>query len=194
MEKFTADIAYERGNLKPFISEETMQFHYGKHHVGYANTLNLLIKDTQYQELSLEQIIVKSRGVDQKIFNNAAQLFNHNFYWKCLKPGIVNPKGNLLKIVERQFGDFEKFKELYISCAATLFGSGWSWLIEKDGELNFVNTQNAEIPHENGARLLCVVDLWEHAYYIDYRNDRNKYIDAVVHSCINWEYCESLLE
>lgn len=190
MSKFSANIGYKNTELKPYLSEETINFHFGKHHVGYANTLNSLIAGTKYENLTLEETICESRGNDRKIFNNASQLFNHNFYWACLKPIGLPPQGKLAQLINEQFESLDNFLDKYIEIAVGLFGSGWSWIIEKNGKLDFVNTQNSEIPHENGIKLICVVDVWEHAYYIDYRNDRRKYLNEIVKNCINWEFCE----
>ena len=193
MSKFSAQIDYKNTELIPYLSEEEINFHYGKHHVGYANTLNDLIAGTKYENLSLDEIIRESRGHDQKIFNNASQLFNHNFYWKCLKRSTSTPQGKFLQLINDQFGSLDNFQNKYVDTAVCLFGSGWSWLIEKNGKLDLINTQNSEIPHEDGVKLVCVLDVWEHAYYIDYRNDRRKYLNEIVKNCVNWEFCESRL-
>ncbi|MBR1733999.1 MAG: superoxide dismutase [Alphaproteobacteria bacterium] len=190
---FSAQMEYSDQVLEPFLSSETINFHYGKHHVGYANTLNSLIKETEFHKLPLEQIIIQSRSKHPKIFNNASQLFNHNFYWKCLKKACNAPSGKLLSLINKQFGSFDKFLEDYITFAGTMFGSGWSWLVEENGKLKFLNTSNAENPIGSDAHALCVIDLWEHAYYIDYRNNRADYISKIVTNCINWNFCESLL-
>lgn len=191
---FSATIEYSEKALEPFLSSETINYHYGKHHTGYANTLNSLIENTEFKNLSLEQIIIKTRNHNPKIFNNAAQLFNHDFYWKCLKNSSKLPSAKLLNLVNNQFGDFYKFCNEYIIFAGTMFGSGWSWLVEENGVLKFLNTANAENPIGLGATPLCVVDLWEHAYYIDYRNNRAEYIKKIIMNCINWNFCESQLQ
>lgn len=191
---FSATIEYSEKALEPFLSSETINYHYGKHHTGYANTLNSLIENTEFKNLSLEQIIIKTRNHNPKIFNNAAQLFNHDFYWKCLKNPSELPSAKLLNLVNNQFGDFYKFCNEYIIFAGTMFGSGWSWLVEENGVLKFLNTANAENPIGSGATPLCVVDLWEHAYYIDYRNNRAEYIKKIIMNCINWNFCESQLQ
>ena len=191
---FSATIEYSEKALEPFLSSETINYHYGKHHTGYANTLNSLIENTEFKNLSLEQIMIKTRNHNPKIFNNAAQLFNHDFYWKCLKKSSELPSAKLLNLVNNQFGDFDKFRNEYIIFAGTMFGSGWSWLVEENGVLKFLNTANAENPIGSGATPLCVVDLWEHAYYIDYRNNRAEYIKKIIMNCINWNFCESQLQ
>ena len=191
---FSATIEYSEKALEPFLSSETINYHYGKHHTGYANTLNSLIENTEFKNLSLEQIIIKTRNHNPKIFNNAAQLFNHDFYWKCLKNSSKLPSAKLFNLVNNLFGDFYKFCNEYIIFAGTMFGSGWSWLVEENGVLKFLNTANAENPIGLGATPLCVVDLWEHAYYIDYRNNRAEYIKKTIMNCINWNFCESQLQ
>ncbi len=187
MQKFVA--VCENQDLEPFLSAETIRYHFGKHHAGYANTLNKLVEGTEFENLSLNEIISHSRGTNQKIFNNAAQLFNHNFYWKCLAISVDLPRGKLSELIVEQFGSLEKLQDEYISFASTIFGSGWSWLVEQNGRLKFINTQNAEIPFSEGMNLICTVDLWEHSYYIDYRNDRLKYLDKIIRNCINWKFC-----
>ncbi|MDR1488624.1 MAG: superoxide dismutase [Holosporales bacterium] len=193
MTNFKAQIPYGNTELFPILSQETIDFHYDKHHSGYANTLNSLIENTEYAEKTLEEIIIKSRGNDRKIFNNAAQLFNHDFYWKCLMASENRSFGQLKSIVKNQFGSFEEFLNQYISFANTMFGSGWSWLVLEREELSFVNTANAENPIGTNPKIICVIDLWEHAYYIDYRNDRASYITRLITECINWTFCESLI-
>lgn len=189
---FTAQIEHSNTAFEPFLSSETIQFHYGKHHVGYANTLNSLIKDAEFEKLSLEEIIIKSRGTAPKIFNNAAQLFNHDFYWKCLAKGSENPSHKFEHLVSESFGSFQKFLDEYVSFAGTMFGSGWSWVVldKQTSHLKFLNTSNAENPIGSGDIPVCAVDLWEHAYYIDYRNNRADYIEKIVKNCINWSFCE----
>ncbi|MDR2629014.1 MAG: superoxide dismutase [Puniceicoccales bacterium] len=191
---FKAQISYDNNtSLVPILSAETLDYHYGKHHVGYAKMLQTLVDGTDFVGRSLEEIVTAARGKNQKIFNNASQLFNHDFYWKCLKISERKPTGKLKNIVCSQYGSFDEFLREYISCANSLFGSGWSWLILENKKLLFVNTTNSEIPTGSDTKLICVIDLWEHAYYIDYRNDRSSYINNIITKCINWEFCESLL-
>ncbi|MDR0968584.1 MAG: superoxide dismutase [Holosporaceae bacterium] len=188
MGAFQARISYKSEDLTPILSSETIDYHYGKHHCGYANTLNSLIENTKYADKTLEEIIIKSRGVDQKIFNNAAQLFNHDFYWSCLELGC-KPEGQLKMAVNNQFGSFEVFATQYAAFANTMFGSGWSWLVWESEKFSFVNTQNAETPVGTNQKAVCVIDLWEHAYYIDYRNNRAEYVDRILKRCVNWKFC-----
>lgn len=191
---FSAQISFSRNALEPILSAETIDYHYGKHHVGYADTLNSLIIGTEFQGLSLGQIILLAKEKKQlKIFNNAAQLFNHDFYWQCLSNPGKFPTEKMLDLINVQFGNFDKFREEYISFASTMFGSGWSWLIYKDSKLAFLNTSNADNPLGSDAIPLCVVDLWEHAYYIDYRNNRSNYIRKLIIEGINWEFCSNKL-
>lgn len=173
------------------LSTETLDFHYSKHHVGYANNLNSLIKDTEYLGLPLEDIVKKSRGVDQKIFNNAGQLFNHNFYWKCLKKDTYLTEGKLKKLIKEQFSTVDNFLNQYVENANKIFGSGWSWVIVENDEISFLNTQNAENPIGSSKKPIAVIDLWEHAYYIDYRNDRLTYLNKIIKECLNWPFLES---
>jgi Fe-Mn family superoxide dismutase len=194
MNIFQAQIAYKNTSLIPILSSEAIDYHHGKHHCGYAKTLNSLIKNTKFADKTLEEIIIQSRSVDTKIFNNAAQLFNHDFYWKCLSPSIGKPTGKLKTLAENQFQSLEAFLSQYISSASTMFGSGWCWVVLENENLSFVNTQNAETPLGTNKKAICVIDLWEHAYYIDYRNDRASYINKIIRECINWEFCESQLK
>ena len=189
MDKFQAQIKYGRDYLEPQISAETIDYHHGKHHQGYAKNLNALANGTKYESMSLCDVIVQSRGIDPKIFNNAAQLFNHDFYWNCLSNSPSAPSGKLSQLIEQQFGDFATFQTKYIEHANSLFGSGWSWVVLEQDKLQFVNTSNAETPIGTSAIPVCVIDLWEHAYYIDFRNDRAAYIDRIVKNCINWDFC-----
>jgi len=171
--------------LAPHISRETLDYHYGKHHGNYVKTLNDLIKNTEFSEASLEDIIRRSSGV---IFNNAAQVWNHNFYWQCLTPSHTEPSGMLANAIQTQFGSVEKFKEEFQKCAIANFGSGWTWLIRKsDGNLAIQNTDDAKNPLVTSDTALLVCDVWEHAYYIDYRNERAKYLSAFW-EIVNWDF------
>ncbi|GHS93164.1 superoxide dismutase [Fe] [Alphaproteobacteria bacterium] len=191
MDHFQAHIDYPNTELLPILSAETIDFHYGKHHCGYAQKLNALSENTTFTDKTLEDIILQSRGTDPNVFNNAAQLFNHDFYWKCLKREQVQPVGKLKHAIGAQFKDFDEFLSQYKAFANTLFGSGWSWIVWEKDRISFVNTQNAETILGTDQKALCVLDLWEHAYYIDYRHDRPAYIQKMIHACINWTFCES---
>lgn len=182
-------LPYKRDALEPYISQKTIDFHYGQHHAGYVKNLNNLIEGSHYENMSLEDIIKNSEG---SIFNNAAQVWNHNFYWHCMTPIINNmPQTMLLTAIERDFGGFENFKHLFIKQAATLFGSGWLWLVrDEDGRLSLMQTSNAETPltREN-LKPLLTCDVWEHAYYLDQQNLRLAYLDEFW-KIINWQFVE----
>jgi Fe-Mn family superoxide dismutase len=182
-------LPFAENALAPVISAQTIQFHYGKHHAGYFAQLNGLIAGTAFAELSLTDVVVKALADgEQKIFNNAAQALNHNQYWEGLKPGGASqPSGTLSQAIERDFGDFQKFKEEYVKHALGVFGSGWAWLIEDGGKLSFYDTSNADTPVAHGKRMLAVVDVWEHAYYLDYQNRRADHVRAVIDKLLNWD-------
>ena len=176
MEHKLTTLPYSMEALEPIISRETLEYHYGKHHQAYVTNLNKLIIDTEFLNMSLEEIIMKS---SDGIFNNAAQVFNHSFYWNCLAPNAGGePKGKLAEEINQTFGSFATFKEKFSQTAATTFGSGWAWLVKnKKGTLEIVSTSNAGNPLTDGNKPLLTCDVWEHAYYIDYRNARPKYIE-----------------
>ncbi|MCK9491769.1 MAG: superoxide dismutase [Sulfurimonas sp.] len=184
-------LPFEEDELEPFISKETIEFHYHKHHASYVKNLNELIKGSEYDKMSLSSII---RDSDGATFNNAAQVFNHTFYWKSLCAVSTPPKGALLTKIEEDFGSLEALKEQFLKQGATLFGSGWVWLVrEPKGQLMLKQTKNAETPLSVGAIPLFVCDVWEHAYYIDYRNARPKYL-AEFWEHINWEFAQKTYE
>ena len=177
-------LPYEKNALEPVISAETIDYHYGKHHQTYVTNLNNLIKDTDYAEMSLEEIIMKSSG---GLFNNAAQVWNHTFYWHCLSPnGGGAPSGPLGDAINAKFGSFEEFKKQFAQSAATNFGSGWTWLVKNaDGSIEIFNTSNAGTPMTEGKTALLTVDVWEHAYYLKYQNKRADYL-AAWWTVVNW--------
>ncbi|MBX9977407.1 MAG: superoxide dismutase, partial [Alphaproteobacteria bacterium] len=172
-------LPYAMNALEPYISVKTLEFHYGKHHQAYVTNLNNLAKGTGFEGLSLEETIQKSHtDKNMPIFNNAAQVWNHTFYWHCMKPnGGGLPTGELATRIDADFGGFENFKEEFKQAAITQFGSGWAWLVLKDGKLSIMKTGNADLPMVHGAVALLTCDVWEHAYYIDYQNLRAKYVD-----------------
>ncbi len=180
------DLPYAKDALAPHISEETLEYHYGKHHQTYVTNLNNLVPGTEFESMSLEDIIKKSSG---GIFNNAAQVWNHTFYWNSLSPnGGGEPEGGLANAINRTFGSFEEFKAAFTKCAVTTFGSGWAWLVKNaDGSLELVSTSNAGCPLTEGQTPLLTCDVWEHAYYIDYRNARPKYLEAFW-NLVNWDF------
>jgi len=188
--KLTA-LPYSMEALEPVISRETLEYHYGKHHQAYITNLNKLIIDTEFENMSLEEIIMKS---SDGIFNNAAQVFNHTFYWNCLAPNAGGePNSKLADEINQAFGSFASFKEKFSKTAATIFGSGWAWLVKnKDGELEIVSSSNAGNPLTDGKKPLLTCDVWEHAYYIDYRNARPIYIEKFW-DLINWDFVSSNL-
>jgi Fe-Mn family superoxide dismutase len=181
-------LPYDKSALAPFISAETLEFHHGKHHQAYVTNLNNLIPGTLFENLDLKEIVLKSDGA---IFNNAAQVWNHTFYWNCMRPqGGGQPAGALLEAIHQAFGSFEAFKEAFSKCAVTTFGSGWAWLVKKaDGSLALVSTSNAACPLTEGHTPLLTCDVWEHAYYIDYRNLRPKYVEEFWH-LVNWDFVD----
>jgi len=184
-------LPYARDALVPHISEETLDYHYGKHHNTYVTNLNNLIAGTEHEESSLEEIILTSSG---GLFNNAAQVWNHTFYWNCLSPeGGGAPAGTLAAAIDEAFGSFETFKEKFTTSAATNFGAGWTWLVKNsDGELEIINTSNAANPMTDGCKPLLTCDVWEHAYYIDYRNARPAYLQAFW-KLIDWGFVSNNL-
>ena len=183
-------LPYEKNALAPHISQETLEYHYGKHHNTYVVNLNNLIPGTEFENKTLEEIIKTSSG---GIFNNAAQVWNHTFYWHSLSPnGGGEPTGALADAINAAFGSFEKFKEDFTKSAVTNFGSGWTWLVKKaDGTLAIQNTSNAGCPITDGVTPVLTVDVWEHAYYIDFRNLRPKYIATFLESLVNWDYANA---
>lgn len=187
------DLPYAQDGLAPFVSAKTISFHYGKHHSGYVSKLNAALEGTDLENLSLEDVI-KHTAADPKqvgIFNNAAQVWNHTFYWNSMKPGGGGkPTGDLAKQIEADFGDFETFKDEFTKAAATQFGSGWAWLVFDGESLSVRKTGNAETPLVDGLKPLLTIDIWEHAYYLDYQNKRADYIDAFFDNLVNWRFAE----
>ncbi len=189
-------LPYARDALDPHISANTLDFHYGKHHQAYVTNLNKLVEGTPYAGLSLEDAIKKS--ADEKnagIFNNAAQVWNHTFYWSSMAPdGGGAPKGDIASMIDRDFGSYDKFKEAFTQAGATQFGSGWAWLILKDGKLAVTKTPNAETPLTDAkATPLLTMDVWEHAYYLDFQNRRPDYMGAFLDKLVNWGFANANL-
>ena len=178
-------LPYDMDALQPYISKETLEYHYGKHHAAYVNNLNKLVEGTEFAGASLEDIVKKASG---GIFNNGAQVWNHTFYWNCMSPeGNREPSGALLNAIKSDFGSFEEFKDKFSVAAATLFGSGWAWLVKTDaGKLEIVQESNAGNPLTKGLEPIMTCDVWEHAYYIDKRNRRPAYIDDFW-KLVDWE-------
>ena len=192
MEHKLPALPYELDALAPHISRETLEFHYGKHHQTYATNLNNLIKGTEFENSTLEEIIMKSSG---GLFNNAAQIWNHSFYWNCLSPnGGGEPTGALADAINAKFGSFATFKEEFSKTSITTFGSGWGWLVKNsDGSLALASTSNAGTPMTEGQTALMTCDVWEHAYYIDFRNARPKYLEAFW-NLVNWDFVSKNFE
>ena len=179
-------LPYDKTALAPHISAETLEFHYGKHHQAYVTNLNKLVEGKPEEKKTLEEIIASSEG---GVFNNAAQIWNHTFYWSSMKPkGGGQPTGDLLAAISRDFGSFDKFKEEFTAAATTQFGSGWAWLVLANGKLAVTKTGNADLPLKHGQKPLLTIDVWEHAYYIDFRNARPKYIETFLTSLANWDF------
>ena len=185
MEHTLPPLPYAIDALAPHISQETLEYHYGKHHQTYVTNLNNLIKGTEFENLSLEEIVKKSSG---GVFNNSAQVWNHTFYWNSLTPGGKAVSGALADAINAKWGSFDKFKEEFTKSAVGNFGSSWTWLVKKaDGSLDIVNTSNAATPLTTDAKALITCDLWEHAYYIDYSNVRPKYLETFF-ALANWDF------
>lgn len=186
-------LPYELDALAPHISEETLEYHYGKHHRAYVNKLNDLIKNTEYENLPLEEIIKRSKS--GPIFNNSAQDWNHTFYWNCMSPnGGGRAEGNLGKAIEQSFGSYDEFKKKFDAAATGQFGSGWAWLARNsDGSLEVFSTSNAGTPMTDNKRAILTCDVWEHAYYIDTRNDRAKYVENFW-KVVNWDFATQQFE
>lgn len=185
-------LPYALDALAPHISEETLKYHYGKHHNAYVTNLNKLIAGTAFEQANLEDIIKQSTG---GIFNNAAQVWNHTFYWHCLTPNASGmPEGRLAELINKTFGSFNDFQEQFTQTAIATFGSGWAWLVQTpSGDLKIISTSNAATPMTEGNKALLTCDVWEHAYYIDYRNARPDYLQAFW-KLANWDFVASQLQ
>lgn len=188
-------LPYARDALAPHISENTLNYHYGKHHQAYVDNLNKLLDGSEQANASLEDVIRSAAGSNQGVFNNAAQVWNHTFYWHSMKPGGGGePTGAIADAIKDAFGDYAGFKKAFAEAGATQFGSGWAWLVAKDGKLEVRKTPNAETPvTDKGATPLLTMDVWEHAYYLDFQNARPKYIDTFLDSLVNWEFANQNL-
>ena len=180
-------LPYAQDALAPVISAETLQFHHGKHHKKYVDTMNQLLRDSPIAARTLEDVVKASSG---KLFNNAAQSWNHSFFWQCLSPKGGDPSPALRQVIEKDFNGLDHFKADLAKAASGQFGSGWAWLVRRNGKLEIVTTANAETPMAKGIQCLLTIDVWEHAYYIDYRNDRDKYLSELISKRLNWEFVE----
>jgi superoxide dismutase, Fe-Mn family len=189
-------LPYEKDALEPYINSRTLDFHHGKHHNAYVTNLNKLIEGTDLASETIEDIINKTVNDDDKagIFNNAAQVWNHTFYWKSMRPnGGGVPTGNIANKIDADFGGYANFIEQLKDAGLTQFGSGWVWLVIKNGKLEMMKTSNADTPIAHGVKPLLTVDVWEHAYYLDYQNKRDAYLDAFIKNLINWDSVNSNL-
>ena len=190
------NLPYSQEALEPYISANTLEFHHGKHHNAYVQNANKLIAGTEYEKMDEISIIKKTSGDTSKIgiFNNVAQAWNHAFYWKCLKPnGGGKPGGAIAQRIVKDFGSYEKFVEEFKNAGATQFGSGWAWLVLDGQKLKVMKTANADTPVAHGLKPLLTVDVWEHAYYLDYQNRRPDYLTTFVEKLINWDFVNSQL-
>jgi|SRR6478672_5504013 len=184
-------LPYDSSALEPYMSAKTFEFHYGKHHAAYVANLNKLVQDTELANKSLEEVIKASFGDASKagVFNNAAQVWNHTFFWNCMKPsGGGQPSGDLANQINAAFGSYDKFKEEFKTAATTQFGSGWAWLVKDGDSLKVTKTPNAENPLAHGKTALLTIDVWEHAYYLDYQNKRPDFIETFLEHLVNWDF------
>ena len=187
-------LPYADNALEPLISANTLSFHYGKHHKAYVDNLNKLVEGKDLAQMSLEDIIRKSAGDAALVgvFNNAAQIWNHTFYWNSLKPnGGGKPTGAIAAAIDKDLGGYDKFKADFANAAVTQFGSGWAWLVSDAGVLKIVKTGNAEVPLTKGQKPLLTIDVWEHAYYLDYQNLRAKYVETLIDKLLNWDFANA---
>ena len=184
-------LPYDTAALAPVISPRTVELHYGRHHAGYYRNLNALVEDTELAAMPLEEIVAVTRGNDdqQAVFNNAGQAWNHNIYWAQMTPGGASaPSGRLAAAIDAAFGNFDAFKDAFTTSAGRVFGSGWCWLVQTDAGLGILGTSNAENPVGRDVTTLMGIDVWEHAYYLDYENRRSEHVRAVLDSLVNWDY------
>ena len=189
-------LPYEASALEPFISANTLDFHHGKHHQTYVTNTNNLIKGTELEDATLEKIVLSSANNAEKVglFNNAAQVWNHTFYWKSMKKGGGGaPSGAIAKKIEEDFGSYDAFAEAFKNAGLTQFGSGWAWLVLKDGKLQIMKTANGDTPMAHGFIAILTVDVWEHAYYLDYQNKRADYLDVFLKNLVNWDFANANL-
>ncbi|NPD26669.1 superoxide dismutase [Corallococcus sp. AB004] len=186
------DLPYKKDALAPHMSQETLEFHHDKHHAAYVNKLNELTAGKPEASKSLEEVILSSDG---PVFNNAAQVWNHTFFWNCMKPaGGGKPTGDIAAAIDRDFGSYDEFKKQFTEAAITQFGSGWAWLVKDGNKLSIMKTSNADLPLKHGKKALLTIDVWEHAYYIDFRNLRPKFIETFLNSLVNWDFVNENLK
>jgi superoxide dismutase, Fe-Mn family len=189
-------LPWDEAALDPVTSAHTIGLHYGKHHKAYVDKLNELVAGTRLADLSLEQVVAETAGDPEKrkVFNNAAQHWNHSFFWQCLKPGGSKPAGDLARRIESDLGGYDACRKELEETAVECFGSGWAWLVLRDGKLEILSTSNAGTPITMGATPLLAIDVWEHAYYVDYENRRPEFVKAVIERLLNWEFAARQLQ
>ena len=182
-------LPWDEAALDPVISARTIQFHYGKHHKAYVDKTNEMVAGTPMAAMSLEEVVrAADKEKNQKLFNNAAQAWNHTFFWSCLRPGGSKPSGDIARRIDSDLGGLEAFNKSFAKAAVEQFGSGWAWLVDRGGKLEIVATSNAATPLTTGATPLLTLDVWEHAYYLDYQNRRPDFANAVIEKLLNWEF------
>jgi superoxide dismutase, Fe-Mn family len=193
-EKFSLmELPYGRTKLEPYMSRDTLDLHYGKHHAGYVDKLNELIKGTEYENMSLKELIIASRDTDDGIFNNAGQNYNHVIFWQSMTPNYQEPSQELLSKINESFGSMDEFVTQFIDAGTKRFGSGWVWLVLENNKLKWKTTANADNPIGDDVEVLAGCDVWEHSYYLDYKNDRKKYLETWIKNLINFEFIQSRL-
>lgn len=186
-------LPYEKSALEPHMSADTLTYHHDKHHAAYVNKLNTLIKGTEHENQSLEEIVASSFGNNSGIFNNAAQAWNHAFFWELMAPGARTPNGKVLELIEKNFGSFDAFAEKFVAAGSGQFGSGWVWLVADGESLEIMATPNAENPLANGKKALIACDVWEHSYYLDFQNRRPDYLASFLKNLVNWDFVNAQL-
>jgi superoxide dismutase, Fe-Mn family len=190
-------LPYAKDSLGPTMSDRTLEFHHGKHHAGYVKKLNDLIAGTKYENADLESIIratAKGEGKEKKIFNNAAQVWNHDFFWESIAPnGGRAPPEPIAKLIDSSFGSYDNFRDKFVEAATEQFGSGWAWLVVKGGKLEIVTTPDADTPVASGSWAVWTCDVWEHAYYLDYQNERPRFVQSVIETILNWQFVSKRL-
>lgn len=196
MTQIQANLPYDHDALEPYVSAKTLSYHHGKHHQGYVNKLNKLIDGTPLQTMTLEEIIIRARATaSMDILNNAAQAWNHEFLWESMSPtGDSKPQGQIKEMIESDFGDIDRFKDEFRSAALSQFGSGWVWLVQDGSKLRILTTGNADSPVATRMKPLLTLDVWEHAYYLDYQNERKRYVDAFLDHLVNWKFAAANLK
>lgn len=187
-------LPYEKNALEPHMSADTLTYHHDKHHAAYVNKLNTLIENTEHADQSLDAIVTSSFGKNAGIFNNAAQVWNHSFFWELMAPGSREPAGRALELIEKNFGSFDEFSKKFAAAGAGQFGSGWVWLVADGDSLEIMATPNAENPLAHGKKALIACDVWEHSYYLEFQNRRPDYLQNFLKNLLNWDFINSQLD